>query len=125
QTLGYFGRYRNALCGTGGVVEDDRLRSGPFGVIEQQGRAVFAYHRGAESLVTRQLDDGVLVEEVATKVHIEFTQNCVILDEWRRAIAGSRHRISNIECVREYAGIADLMAGGDGRCVGHGEGWKY
>ena len=51
EALGHLGRQRNALGAAGRVVDDDRLRAGALGVIENQGRTELADGGGAVALV--------------------------------------------------------------------------
>src|SRR6266849_6095634 len=85
---------------------------------------MFAYRRGAVALVASQLENSVLVEEVAGEMRVEVAEDGIILDERRWAAGGVRDRMRDVERIREHTGVAKVVPGGDSRGISHGEGWK-
>ena len=110
---------------TGLVVQDQGLAAiGRGGGILDAGGPELADHRGLKALGAGPRDQRFFVQVIAAEFLVHFGQHRVVLKAGNRRSIAADHGCAGVDRVAEIAGVADVMAGGDGRGIHRGDGGK-
>src|SRR5262249_36433165 len=125
------GGWRDAGRGAGEGIDDDRggrHEGAVDGVgladVLDGGWAELADRGGGVAVLPGEREQALLVEEVAAEVVVDVAEGLVVLNERRRSAgrlageaAGVEERVAGEDGVAEVAGVAGVVAGGDGGSV--------
>ena len=121
QALLQFVRQRNAAWAAGHVIDHDGVLPAALGVIEYEGRAELADAGGRETGLAGRLEDGLLVQVVASEVLIDIAQHRIALQERGQAVARTWDLEAGVNVVAEIAGIAEQVPRRHAGCIRRGE----
>ena len=107
------------------VVQDQCLAAvGRSGGIGNARRSQLADHRGGKALRAGAGEQRVLVQVIAAEFLVHLGQHRVVLQRRDGRAIGADHGHAGINGIAEIAGVADVMAGGDGAGIDRGDGGK-
>ena len=122
--MGHFGRQRDAFGRAGRIVDQNRLPAAALRRVEDQSRAELADRSRTVALIASEFQDRRLVEVIARKVLVHLTENRIVFEERRLAMARAVNFETRVNRIGEIPGVAQHVAGRQPRGVRGGKGRK-
>ncbi len=94
------------------------------GVVQDQAGPQLADGGGGQARGGRGVQDGLLIQVVASEMFIDVAQHGIALKKWRQGRPRAGNRKSGVDHVAEGAGVTQHVTGCHGRGIWSGEGWK-
>ena len=108
---------------TGGIVKDHCLVAViAGGGILDAGWTGLSEDGGLPALGAGSGDQGGFSQIIAAEFLVHFVQHRIVFQKAQRRGFQADHGLADIERIAEIAGVADVVAGGDGRGVDRGDG---